>query len=87
MLLFILLSNAITLRQDKSILYSRVAIVILIFTALIIYSNLYITFLFKGIGIYGGLFYTKYNNSIIQLFIILLSIIILNLTAFYTRKV
>jgi len=88
MLLFILLLfNAITLRQDKSILYSRVAIVILILTALIIYSNLYIIFLSKGIGIFGGLFYTKYNNSIIQLFIILLSIIILNLTAFYPRKV
>ena len=99
-LFYLLLSNAITLRrdksilyshvtlrQDKSILYSRVAIVILILTALILYSNLYITFLSKGIGIFGGLFYTKYNNSIIQLFIILLSIIILNLTAFYPRKV
>ena len=87
-LFYLLLSNAITLRRDKSILYSRVAIVILIFTALILYSNLYITFLSKGgLGIFGGLFYTKYNNSIIQLFIILLSIIILNLTAFYTRKV
>ena len=86
-LFYLLLSNAITLRRDKSILYSRVAIVILILTALIIYSNLYITFLSKGIGIFGGLFYTKYNNSIIQLFIILLSMIILNLTAFYPRKV
>ena len=82
-----MLSNAITLRRDKSILYSRVAIVILILTALIIYSNLNITFLAKSVGLFGGLFYTKYNNSIIQLFIILLSIIILNLTAFYPRKV
>jgi len=61
--------------------------VILILTALIIYNNLYITFLAKGIGLFGGLFYTKYNNSIIQIFIIFLSIIILNLTAFYTSKV
>ena len=86
-LFYLLLSNAITLRRDKSILYSRVAIVLLILTALIIYNNLYITFLAKGIGLFGGLFYTKYNNNIIQLFIILLSIIILNLTAFYPRKV
>ena len=82
-----MLSNAITLRRDKSILYARVAIVILILTALIIYSNLYITFLSKGIGLFGYLFYTKYNNSIIQLFIILLGIIISNLTAFSPRKV
>ena len=68
-------------------LYSRVAIVLLILTALIIYNNLYITFLAKGVGLFGGLFYTKYNNNIIQLFIVLLSIIILNITAFYPRKV
>ena len=85
-LFYLLLTNAITLRRNKSILYSHETIVILIFTALILYSNLYITFLSKGIGLYVGLFYTK-DNSIIQLFIILLSIIILNLIAFSPREV
>ena len=61
--LFYFLSNAITLRRDKSILYSRVTIVTLILTALIIYSNLYITFLAKDIGLFGGLFYTYINDA------------------------
>ena len=83
----LLSSNAVTLRRDKSILYSRVAIILLVLTALILYNNLYITFLAKGIGLFGGLFYTKYNNNIFQLFIIMLTIVILNLTAFYPRKI
>jgi NADH:ubiquinone oxidoreductase subunit 4 (subunit M) len=62
-LFYLLLSNAITLRRDKSILYSRVTIVTLILTALIIYSNLYITFLAKGIELFGGLFYTYINDA------------------------
>ena len=35
----------------------------LILTALIIYSNLYITFLAKGIELFGGLFYTYINDA------------------------
>jgi hypothetical protein len=37
--------------------------VTLILTALIIYSNLYITFLAKGIELFGGLFYTYINDA------------------------
>jgi len=53
-LIFLLLSNSITLRRDKSILYSRVSNIILIISAFIIYDNLYFLFLNKGIGIFGG---------------------------------
>jgi hypothetical protein len=57
-LIFLLLSNSITSRRDKSILYSRVAISILLLSALITYDNLSLLFLAKGIGIFGGLFHT-----------------------------
>jgi len=86
-LLLLLLSNAVTLRRDKSILYSRITIIILIYSALITYNNLYFSFLEKGIGLFGGLFHTTCNTNIFHIFIFLLSSVILNLTAFYPRKV
>jgi hypothetical protein len=35
-ILFLLLSNAVTLRRDKSILFSRVAIIVLLYSSLIV---------------------------------------------------
>jgi len=53
-LILLLLSNAITSRRDKSILYSRVTITILLISAFIAYDNLSLLFLAKDIGIFGG---------------------------------
>ena len=39
-LILLLMSNAVTTRRDKSILYSRVAIIILFLTALFYYNDL-----------------------------------------------
>ena len=86
-LILLLLSNSITLRRDKSILYSRVTITILLISALITYDNNYFLFLNKGIGIYGGLFHTTCTTSIFHIFILLISSTILLLTSFYPRKV
>jgi NADH-ubiquinone oxidoreductase chain 2 len=86
-LLFLLLSNAVTLRRDKSILFSRVALIILLYSSILAYNNLYITFLDKGIGLYGGLFHATSHTQIFHIFIFLLSAVILSLTAFYPRKV
>ena len=86
-LIILLLSNSITLRRDKSILYSRATITILLVSSLIAYDNLYFLFLNKGIGIYGGLFHSTSTTSVFQLFILLVSSVILILTAFYPRKV
>ena len=86
-LIFILLSNAITSRRDKSILYSRVAISILLLSALITYDNLSLLFLAKGIGIFGGLFHTSANTNTFHIFIFLITSVILLLTSFYPRKV
>jgi NADH-ubiquinone oxidoreductase chain 2 len=86
-LLFLLLSNAVTFRRDKSILYNRITIIILlltIFTSLEIFE---LTSLNKGIGLFNGLFYTTAITTVFQIFIFLLSALILQLTAFYPRKV
>jgi NADH-ubiquinone oxidoreductase chain 2 len=86
-ILFLLLSNAVTLRRDKSILYSRVAIIVLLYSSLITMASCYLTNLDRGIGLYGGLFHATSTTHIFHIFIFLISAIILQLTGFYPRKV
>jgi hypothetical protein len=86
-LILMLLSNSVTLRRDKSILYSRVTITILITAIFISYDNLYFLFLNKGIGIFSGLFHSTAITAVFQIFILTISSVILMLTAFYPRKV
>jgi NADH-ubiquinone oxidoreductase chain 2 len=86
-ILFLLLSNAVTLRRDKSILFSRIAITILLYSSLLALGSLYITYLDTGIGLYGGLFHATSTTQIFHIFIFLISAAILQLTGFYPRKV
>ena len=87
LLIFLLISNAVTLRQDKSILFSRIVIKALAFASFIALNNLYIKPLEKGIGIYGGLFHVNTFTQSFNIFIFAISAIILILTGFYPRKV
>ena len=75
-LIFLLLSNSITLRRDKSILYSRATITILLISAFIAYDNLFFLFLNKGIGIFSGLFNTTATTNVFHIFIFLVSSVI-----------
>ena len=86
-LIYLLLSNAITLRRDKSILYSRVAIIVLIYSCLLAIFSLYLTYLDTGIGLYGGLFHATSITQIFHIFIFLICATILQLTAFHPRRV
>lgn len=86
-ILFLILSNAVTLRRDKSILYSRVVIIALLYSCLLAINTLFITSLSTGIGLYGGLFHITSTTQIFHIFIFLISAVILQLTAFYPRKV
>ena len=86
-ILFLILSNAVSLRRDKSILYSRVAIIVLLYSSLLALNTLFLTSLGTGIGLYGGLFHITSTTQIFQIFIFLISSVILQLTAFYPRKV
>lgn len=87
LLIFLLLSNAVTSRQDKSILFSRVVITGLISSSYLALNNLYTQPLEKGIGIYGGLFNVTTFTQTFNIFLFIVSATILTLTAFYPRKV
>jgi NADH-ubiquinone oxidoreductase chain 2 len=86
LLILLLLSNAVTSRQDKSILFSRVVITSLIYSSFLGFNNLYFKPLEKGVGIYGGLFNVTTFTQTFNIFIIIVSALILTLTAFYPRK-
>ena len=87
LLVLLLFSNAVTLRRDKSILFSRIVIIGLLFTSFLAYANLYVRPLENGIGIYGGLFNVSTYTQTFNIFIFLISAVILTLTAFYPRKI
>jgi NADH-ubiquinone oxidoreductase chain 2 len=84
---FFLLSNSVTLRRDKSILFSRVAILVLMYSFFIAIFNLLIKNFFTGLGLFGGLFHTTCISQIFQIFIFFVSGVIIQLTAFYPRRV
>jgi NADH-ubiquinone oxidoreductase chain 2 len=86
-IILLLLSNAISLRRDKSILYSRVGIVILIYSVLIALNSLFFTILTTGIGLYNGLFHVTSITQVFHIFIFVITTSILQLTSFYPRKV
>jgi NADH-ubiquinone oxidoreductase chain 2 len=86
-ILFLLLSNAVTLRRDKSILFSRVAILVLLYSAFIAINSLHFNCLDLGIGLYGGLFHATSTTHVFQVFIFIISAAILLVTAFYPRRV
>ena len=87
LLISLLVSNAVTLRRDKSILFSRIVITGLLFASFLALNNLFTKALEKGIGIYGGLFNVTTFTQSFNIFIFLISAVILVLTAFYPRKV
>ena len=86
-MLVLLLSNAVTLRRDKSILYSRATIIIFLCSCLLVAKTFSVTFLDRGVGLYGGLFHATPITHTFHLFIFFISAVILQLTAFYPRKV
>lgn len=87
LLISLLTSNAVTLRQDKSILFSRVAIIFLFICGYITINNLHISALESGIGVYGGLFNVNVLTHSFNIFIFLVSAVILTINGFYPRKV
>jgi NADH-ubiquinone oxidoreductase chain 2 len=82
----LLLVNAVTLRRERSILFNRLAILILLYSGIIGYDSLYIKTLDTGIGIYGGLFHSTSITHSFYLFISIIGAIVLLLTAFYPRR-
>ena len=86
-IILIIFSNAVTLRRDKSILYSRIALIALLFSSIQAIGTLYMSNLDTGIGLFGGLFHATSTTHIFHIFIFLLSAVILQATGFYPRRV
>jgi NADH-ubiquinone oxidoreductase chain 2 len=84
-ILLILLSNAVTLRRDVSILFNRVAILALSYC--ILQDMISLSIVSKGIGLHGGLLHITNITQIFHIFIFFISILILQLTSFHPRKV
>ena len=85
-LLILLLSNVLTVRPDSSILYSRIGILIIIYSIISAIMSFHMTYLQKGIGLYGGLFNATCITHTFQIFMLLVCAVILLMTAFYPRK-
>ncbi len=85
-LFLLLFSNGLTVRPDTSILYSRISILIVFYGFISTLTNFYVTFLDKGISLYGGLFSITSITHTFQMFILLICGLILLLTGFYPRK-
>jgi NADH-ubiquinone oxidoreductase chain 2 len=80
-----LLSSAVNVRRDISILYNRIAIIILIYC--IINDITSLTVITKGIGLHGSLLLMNNMTQIFHIFVYLISVLVLTLTSFYPRKV
>ena len=86
LLSYLLYSNGLTFRSDSSILYSRATLTILFYCLCSAFTSFYITYLEKGVGLYGGLFNITAITQTFQIFIFLISILILSMSSFYPRK-
>ena len=82
----LLLSNSLAIRRDVAILYCRIGIIILSYSIYLAYNNLFITSFDNGIGIFGGLFYVSSITQSFHILILILSLFILGMTAFFPRK-
>ena len=84
-ILFILFSNSVTLRRDTSILFNRIAMISLIYC--ILQDIISLSVISSSLGLHGGLLHITNITQIFHIFIFVLSILILQLTSFYPRKV
>lgn len=85
-ILLIILSVAVALRRDKSIFYNKIAIIALLYSLILTIYGSYLNNMETGVGLFGGLFHTSANIHVFHTFIVLISIFILQLTAFYPEK-
>ena len=84
-ILSLLISPSVTLRRDMSILFNRATILGLIYCVL--QDMICLAFISKSIGLHGGLLHITNITQIFQIFVFFISILILQLTSFYPRKV
>ena len=84
-ILILLFSNAVVLRRDTSIIFNRIAIIALSYAVL--NDVISLSFLDKGLAVHGGLLYINNITQTFHIVIFIITILILQLTSFYPRKV
>jgi len=80
------MSNAVNNRRDSSILYSRVSILILISSSLILYNSFFNNYIFNGIILFNGLLCIENYTIVFALFIFILSILIISINSVFPIK-
>ena len=85
--LLLLTSNAMNNRRDSSIIYSRISIIILINTILLLYIILNINFSYKGLILYNGYIDIKNYLLVFIIFILIISAIIISINSVYPRTI
>lgn len=82
-ILFLLSSNAVTIRRDKSILYARIVITILLCCFFLCFNSFHTQFHDTGLGLFSGLYQTTSTTPVFHMFILLVTCLITHLTPFY----
>ena len=71
LLTYLLISNALSLSKDKSILFSRIVMASLTLTSGLAFNNLFTFSLEKGIGVYGGLLHVTTITQSFSIFVLM----------------
>lgn len=86
-ILLLLISNAVTIRRDKSILFARSSLTILIFCFFLCFNSFDLKLHEKGLGLFSGLLQTTAISHVFHIFVFIITFLILQLNGFYPRKV
>ena len=86
-ILLLLMSNAVSSRRDKSILFARISISILLLCFIICFNSFDLKLLEKGLALYSGFIQVTTITHTFHMFVILITILILLLNGFYPRKI
>jgi len=82
----LIMSNAVNNRRDLTILYSRIALLILIFCSFFTYNIFYYDYINNGIIILNGLFCIENYSVFFSLVILLISVLIIGITSVFNLK-
>lgn len=82
-ILSLLISNAVSLRRDMSVLYNRGSVIFLSYAVLQSLTSFSMLSEGNGIGIHGGLFHITNITQIFHIFLFFISMLIIQLTSFY----
>jgi len=86
-ILILLLATAVNKNRDSSILFSRITILALVSSFIVLSMNMNIHFIHEGLILYGGLFIVKKHMMFFILFILILSVFIVSINSFFFRKI